>query len=240
MTATASQYAAMVMAGLQLAPGAQATSTGGVFALISAAIMGSKVKSWHRFNRLIWLPILFLVALSFVLVGLQNNYDVVIVDQPAEPASQSLRPTGKYHVTTTRERICEPGDNYLGCVNSHIAMFNSVCIDRKLTSNAYAECGRLKDFLDEIGDAYDRHGYEYTTGAKGDWGWPYLRLEPETEMRSNNDARPELTHREHCSFDLGVVTVGTCTPDRSTHGTSGTRKLNESPQNTPSPRPREP
>lgn len=210
LAATGSQLVAMSAAGLDLAPGARGWSSGGVVALIGGLVLWKRAPSWGQFKRAIWWPAGIATVLSFVVVGMQNHYDVRVVDHAARPATKSLQPTGKYDVSRTRVRICEPGDDYLSCVNAHAANYNSVCVGRRLTWMGSLTCSSMSDFVDEIRDSYQRYGYELTTGGRGDWGWPYLRLKAERALASNHDRRPERAHMEQCSFDLGFLKIGTC------------------------------
>lgn len=210
VVATASQLVAASMAGLELTPGARSWSSGGVIAVISGLLMWKLAKSWRDFKRWIWLPLLTIAALSFTVVGLVNSYDVEIIDQEASPATESVQPTGAFHVVEGKDRVCEPGEDYLFCVNAHVALYNSVCVGQNLSFSAGLQCESLSKFVDDIKRSYEENGYEYTTGEAGKWGWPQLRLEAETALQSNNDAQPRLTHTERCHFDPGAVQVGTC------------------------------
>lgn len=212
-----SQFAALAMAGLHSAPGAGAWSSGAwLGALLGGLWMWKRGPAWDGFKRAIWIPVVLVSALSFVLVGLQNSYDVEVVDREARAATYSMQPTGKYDVVETSSRICEPGDDYLSCVNAHVANYNSVCVGQSLTWRGDSTCDSMSQFIDEIKAVYDDDcGYGCTTsGQVGEWGWPFVRVEAETAMQSNHDAQPRLTHTEHCSFDLGVIQVGTCTRAR--------------------------
>ena len=211
LAATLSQFAALAIAGLDLAA-VGPWSSGGVVALLGGLWIAKRAPGWDTFRRAIWVPVVLVSALSFLLVGLQNSYDVEIVDREARPATESLQPTGAYDVVETSQRICDPGDDYLSCVNAHIANYNSVCVGQPLTWLGDSTCASMSQFIDEVNAVFDTCGYGCTTGGDpGDeWGWPYLRLEAEMAMQSNNDAQPRVTHMEHCSFDLGVIQVGTC------------------------------
>lgn len=211
LAATLSQLAALAMAGLELAE-ARPWVSGGLVALLGGLWVSKRAATWDSFKRAIWIPVVLASALSFLLVGLQNSYDVEIVDREARPATQSLQPTGNYDVVETSERICEPGDDYLSCVNAHVANYNSVCVGQPLTWLGDSRCASMSQFIDEAKAVYDTCEYGCTTGGDpGDeWGWTYLRLEAETAMQSNNDAQPRVTHTERCSFDLGVIQIGTC------------------------------
>lgn len=210
VVATASQFVAASMAGLEIAPGARSWSSGGVVAVIGGLLMWKLARSWRDFKRWIWLPLLAAAVLSFTVVGLVNSYDVEIVDQEARPATESVQLTGAFNVVEGKGRVCEPGEDYLYCVNAHVALYNSVCVDQNLSFSAGLQCNSLIKFVDDIKRAYEENGYEYTTGEVGKWGWPQLRLEAETALQSNNDAQPRLTHTERCHFDLGAIQVGTC------------------------------
>lgn len=157
------------------------------------------------------MPLTAVAGLSFLVVGALNSYDVEIVDQEARAASQSMQPTGVFNVVATENRICEPGDDYLSCINAHVANYNSVCADQPLSASASATCSSMLSFIDQIKENYNGCGYGCTTqGEMGNWGWAYLKLEAETAMKTNNDAQPRITHIERCSFDLRIVQIGTC------------------------------
>lgn len=209
--ATASQLAAVSMAGLELAPGTQTWSSGGLVALIGGLLMWKFAKTWHDFRKWIWLPLVVVATLSFLVVGATNNYDVEIVDQEARAATQSMQPTGAFHVFETAERICEPWDDYLYCLNAHVASYNSVCANQTLSIFGSATCSSMSRFIEQMRSSYEGCGYGCTVGGEvGKWGRSHLRLEAATAMKSNNDAQPRRTHTEHCSFDLGIIQIGTC------------------------------
>lgn len=90
LTATASQLIALEMAGLELGSGAQAWSSGGLVAAVAALWMWRRVPTWDGFKRAIWVPVLLVSALSFLAIGLQNNYDVAILDREARSAPASV------------------------------------------------------------------------------------------------------------------------------------------------------
>lgn len=212
VVATASHLTAVSMAGLELAPGARTWSSGGLVALIGGLLMWKFARSWHDFKKWVWLPLVVVVTLSFLVVGATNSYDVEIVDQEARAATQSLQPTGAFNVVITAERICGPGDDYLYCLNAHVASYNSACANQTLSLLGSATCSSMSKTIKQMRSSSEGCGYGWCTvgGEGGNWGWPHLRLEAETAMKSNNDAQPRRTHTEHCSFDLGIIQVGTC------------------------------
>lgn len=211
VVATASQLAAVSMAGLELAPGAQTWSSGGLVALIGGLLMWKFAKTWHDFKKWIWLPLVVVATLSFLVVGATNSYDVEIVDQEARAATHSLQPTGAFNVVETAERICEPGDDYLYCLNAHGTSYNSVCAHQTLSILGSATCSLMSKTIEQMRSSYEGCVYGCTvSGEGGNLGWPHLRLEAETAMKSNNDAQLRRTHTEHCSFDLGIIQIGTC------------------------------
>ena len=209
--ATMSQFGAAALAGLQPLVGASVWSSGGVVAIAGSLLMWRLVPRWSQFKRWVWLPLGLIALLSFVVVGAMNSYQIEVVDQEARPATQSIQPTGRFNVVEDSSRICEPGDDYLSCVNSHVALYNSVCVGQPLSQSGMTTCAGLNDFIDDIKLRYQSCGYGCTTsGSQGQWGWPYLHLQAETALRYNNDATPRLTHREQCYFDLGLVRIGAC------------------------------
>lgn len=168
-------------------------------------------RSWHVFKKWVWLPLVVVATLSFLVVGATNSYDVEIVDQEARAATQSLQSTGAFNAVRTAERICEPGDDYLYCLNAHVASYNSVCANQTLSRLGSWTCSAMSSFIEQMRSSYEGCGYGCTvSGEVGNWGWPHLRLEAETAMKSNNDAQPRRTHTEHCLFDLGIIQIGTC------------------------------
>lgn len=213
LVATISQWIAISLAGFEIIPGAKVWSSGGVLAIICAFVMWGAVKSWSAFKRWIWLPLTITSLCSFAVVGLMNNYEVEILVREAQPATKSVQPNGLFELTETAERICQPGEDYLGCVNSHVAHFNSVCVDQPLTYTAASVCDSMSEFIEEIKAQYEGCGYGCeTAGEYGTWGWPYLRLEPSMSLQFNNDAQPAVYHYEMCHFDLGIIQFGTCIP----------------------------
>lgn len=215
LVSTASQLIALEMAGLQVAAGARAWSTGGLAAVLGSLLMWKLAKTWPQYKKWIWLPLLLVALLSFIVVGSTNNYPVEVVVQEARPATQSLQATGNYNVSRTDSRICEPDQDYLACINAHVAAYNSVCVSNPLTWTASGICSQMSDFIAQIKNNYQGCGYGCRTqGEYGTWGWPYLRLEPEVAMASDNNALPQVTRTEHCSFDLGIIQIGTCGRDK--------------------------
>lgn len=211
VVATVCQLVAVAMAGLKLSAGAPMWSSGGVVAIVCSLLMWRRAPRWEQFKQWIWLPISLLALLSFLVVGAMNSYQIEVVDREARPATQSMQSTGRFDVVSGTARICEPGEDYLYCVNAHVSMFNSVCVGQRLTLRGDATCSQLASFVEGIKDQYRNCGYGCTTtGTQGNWGWPYLRLEAEMALATNNDAQPRVTHREQCYFDLGIVRIGSC------------------------------
>ncbi len=216
LVVTISQFLAMRMAGLELPVLSRAWSSGGILAVTSALIMWRLAKGWRVFRTWIWLPLAVASLLTFAVIGFQNNYSVEVIDQEAKPATQSLQATGNYHVESTTNRICEPDEDYFACINAHVAAYNSVCVEHSLSFNGNRVCSAMFDFIEQMKTSYEGCGYGCRTqGEYGNWGWAYLRLEPEMTMASNNDAQPRKSHKEHCSFDLGVIKLGTCVREGS-------------------------
>lgn len=153
------------------------------------------------------------VAAILLIVGFASGYSHEVVDQEARPATQSEAPTGRFNVDRTSDQICGGGEDYLSCVNSHVAVYNSSCVGRQLTVFGKATCDSLSSFVDNIKAQYDGCGYgcETRVGDDGTWGWPYLSVTAETELVSNNDAVARITHTETCSFNLGPIKIGSCT-----------------------------
>lgn len=147
------------------------------------------------------------------ILGFASGYTVEIVDQQAHAATFSEVATGEYNLFASGDQICTGGEDYLSCVNSHVAVYNSSCSGRELTLAASSLCVELSAFIDDTKARYDGCGYGCTTvaGADGRWGWAYLDAVPVTVMQPNNDARQRITHDERCVFDLGPIEIGTCT-----------------------------
>lgn len=190
LAATVAQYAAATLNGL-VVTGTRSWSTGGLVAVIGGLLMWKLAPSWDGFKRAIWVPILLVTAVSFLLVGPPNQSRATAVDERA-PAAQSTppperseapaarQPTGLYDVVRTTDYICDVGDDYLGCINAHVAVYNSVCTSQPLTSSGKSQCKAMLRFIDDIKARYEDCGYGCETSGRGPWGWPYLRLEPET------------------------------------------------------------
>ena len=211
--ATVSQLVAASLAHTPLLADARTWSSGGIVALIAGPLIGKLAKPWEKFKKWIWLPLVTVSVLSFWVVGASNSYDVEVVTQEARAATMSLQPTGLFDVVTTDDRICEPGDDYLFCLNGHVSSYNAACANQPLSRFGSMTCVKMSDFIEQTRHTYEGCGYGcVATGEIGNWGWPHLMLEAETRMMSNNDALPRLTHRERCFFDLGVLQVGNCSP----------------------------
>ena len=222
ITSTAAQYAAAAWWGLPISSSIEgrAWSTGGVVALTASIWIGVKCRSWTDFRRRIvpWVALTAALASLAVTVigGFSNAYSVEVVDQEARLATSHQELTGRYSVSYASDQLCGDGEDLLSCVNQHVVLYNIVCADRPLTDDGNEICSSLSGFVDEIQAEYDRCGTGCETQADEDglWGWPYLRLTPETASVSTGDWLPEISHHEHCYFKLGQIQVGSCADDR--------------------------
>lgn len=173
-------------------------------------------------SRRAWLPALIgsaitavvLVALVAALasLGLGNAYSYTVTDQAARAETSHEEWTGTFTIVDTNKRICGNGKDYLSCVNQHVAVYNTACLNLKLTSDAASTCRQLKNFITQTKARYKSCGYGCKTraGSNGLWGWAYLRAMPITEQVSNGDAAPAVSHTEYCTFALGPIKLGSC------------------------------
>lgn len=189
-------------------------STGGLLALVSAAWIGWKGRSWKAFKRYIRLPVILSIILPVLFIGLMNGYERVVIDQEARDPTPERVYTGRIDLYSSEEQICDPGDDFHSCMVAHAAMYNSLCRGLDLTSYAEETCEQLGDTVDNLIEQDAICGGECLTGGDpGDiWGWGYLEVSPETEIIRNNDGLPEISHQERCYFDLRVIQIGSCLP----------------------------
>ena len=134
------------------------------------------------------------------------------IDYPYQPATHRTELTGSYNIAFTKHRICGGGQDYLSCINQHVAVYNSTCVGKPLTVAAEATCTELKKFIENTKSRYATCGYNCTTIAdsKGKWGWQYLNSVPETTEVSNNDSREERSHVAICVIEIGALQIGEC------------------------------
>lgn len=148
-----------------------------------------------------------------IAVGASNGYTTTVVDQRGATyqvfESMSL---------SSGDPICGGGEDYNTCLNLHIAMYNSVCLDPEptlffdggtvLSESALATCNDLDKFIEDVRKRAASCGYGCTTRVDKDgrWGWGYLT--PYPQMREV--AVPRITHIETCWFELGPARVGEC------------------------------
>ncbi|MCA0294324.1 MAG: hypothetical protein LCH96_03220 [Actinobacteria bacterium] len=169
-----------------------------------------------------WLPAVLASLATAVVAGLigaglwsagvQNGYTTTVVDQEAREATTHEELTGQYELKTLKRRVCGNNKDYLSCVNQHVTLYNTVCLSKDLNGLAKATCSDLKKFIHDVKVRYRRCGAGCRTraDANGLWGWAYLRTVPLVASVSNNDALPEITHDERCTFVLGPIKLGTC------------------------------
>lgn len=168
-----------------------------------------------------WIPIglsslatalvVVVVGLALIDAGLRNAYSITVVDQESRSADFHYEPTGRYDLVASTEYICGDGYQFYTCIEQHRTMHNTVCVSVFLTDLATATCARLRLFIEEGYVRLEACGYGCETRADdGKWGWTHLRLRAETTLVSNGDEIPEISHREHCYFELGRLALGIC------------------------------
>lgn len=123
--------------------------------------------------------------------------------------------TGNYNISYTQRWIRGGGEDYLSCVNSHVTLYNSVCVGKSLTSTAESTCSNLLNFVNDTKQRSATCGYSCTTQAdsSGHWGWQYLDLAPETHQVSNNDGVEKTTRPAVCLVKIGWFFIGECDDD---------------------------
>lgn len=156
-----------------------------------------------------------------VVTGLNNGYDVDVVLEETQPASQAASFDGTFDFESG-EAICGDGDDYYGCIETHRGMYNAICTGsrgwrpnvptEKLTSSARATCEQLLEFIKSTQKQLEGCGYECTTQADSDgrWGWEYLHPVPHQSMQQKTPARPAITYTDRCWFSLGPIELGRC------------------------------
>lgn len=134
------------------------------------------------------------------------------VVQEKKPETFRQENTGNYNINYTQRQICGGGEDYLSCVNSHVTLYNSICVGKSLTDGAESTCASLLDFIHDVQNRSATCGYGCVTQVADDglWGWPYLELEPETRQVSNNDGASEITRPSLCFVKIGTVAIGEC------------------------------
>lgn len=152
------------------------------------------------------------VVWILISIGLGNAYSYEVVDQEDRGATSSVHFTDEVDMTRTGERICSDGDNYHDCVNFHVTMFNVACARQNLSFSAKIDCDALGKFVDDVKAKDNECGFGCTVAGDdtGKWGWEILRPHPHSEMTSDNNSRPKITHTEHCVFVLGDIKLGSC------------------------------
>ena len=149
---------------------------------------------------------------ALIVAGLNNAYSYTVVLQEAEPATTQPGFGSSVNLASGGGDLCGDGDDYTGCLNMHVAMYNSVCVGVSLTATAQSTCSSLSAFIEDVRIQADGCGSGCTTQAdeQGRWGWAYLRPAPAPTMVSNDNALPELSYERYCLFSLGPVQVGDC------------------------------
>lgn len=174
-------------------------------------VRGSHVP-WIVLSGILSAVVVAAVFLVLIIVGLSNAYTVTVVDRAAHAETFHTEVGDTFDIVEQGGRICDSGDDYWNCVNMHVAMYNTVCLDQALTADATQTCTNLSSFIADTKKRYKKCGAGCTTKGNKDglWGWAYLRLAPTSVEVSNNDQQPEVTHEERCAFDLGAIRLGTC------------------------------
>lgn len=186
-------------------------------ARITVAATGAQVKEGSRRRIAVLASAVTAVVVSgvvalLVAIGLNNAYSFTVVDQEAHAATSRLVTADDFNLVANKSQLCKPGDDYTGCLNMHVVMYNSVCIGQSLAPAAVQKCTDLSRFIEDVRVRAAGCGYGCTTSEtnSGLWGWSYLRLDPVSVSISNKDERPEISHEEHCHFELGPVELGNC------------------------------
>lgn len=218
---TVTQYISAAAFGLPMnfSAGDRVWSTGGLVAVIASIYMGVKCTSWPDFRRRIsaWIGLTAVLAFGTValIAGFNNAYTFTVVDQESRAETFHRELTGRYDVEYDSDRICGGGDDYYACVHSHVVLYNTICVRESLTRNGEKICAELSDFVDGVKARLKTCGSGCETRAEGGvWGWPYLQLVPETALVSNGDSLLEISHLEHCNFELGPFKIGNCSRTR--------------------------
>ncbi len=149
---------------------------------------------------------------ALAVAGLNNAYSYEVVLQQASPATTQDGYGSAMNLTQSGGVLCGDDEDYNGCLNMHIAMYNSVCVGTTLTSSAQSTCESLLDFIDDVRAQVDTCGAGCTTqaDAEGRWGWEYLRPSPGRASILNDNAVSEIKYQEHCLFSLGPIQIGSC------------------------------
>lgn len=182
--------------------------------LIDASIRRSPTASAAVASVLTAVAIVGLFA-ALIVAGLDNSYSFTVIDRPE---SSLTRANGVELVSS--EQICGDGEEYSGCVNMHVAVYNSACLSpgpswvdsSPLTPASVSTCASLLDFIEEAKAQSDACGYgcTTTTGGSGEWGWAYLS----PRMVTQDVVIEGVSHREYCWFVLGPFGLGSCTGER--------------------------
>lgn len=173
-------------------------------------------RSQRIFKISLAVVVLFLV-LGFVILAAGGQFfrwhEKVI--QESRPATFRQENTGSYNINYTQRWICGGGQDYLSCVNSHVTLYNSVCVGKSLTATAESTCNDLLDFVNDTKQRSATCGYNCITqtDSRGLWGWQYLDLVPETRQVSNDDGADEITRPAVCLVKIGIIAIGECDDD---------------------------
>jgi hypothetical protein len=142
-------------------------------------------------------------ALLIVTFGTAESWTKVVVPAEAETFSDETFLTGAYEIEDTGVSPCWVGQEWNGCLNLFIDVYNGACVGAELTSRAYDYCSDYSAMIDNM-EMRDEWGS--TVSALGGWG--YLTKYPEESTRrvSNNDSRPAVTREAVCYLGF----IGEC------------------------------
>ncbi len=149
---------------------------------------------------------------ALAVAGLNNAYSYRVVLQEAVPATSQDGYGSAMNLTQSGGDLCGDGEDYGGCLNMHVSMYNSVCVGTALTTSAQATCSSLLDFIEDVRVQVEDCGTGCTTraNAEGRWGWAHLRPSVGRVSISNDNAVSEVSTEEHCLFVLGPIQLGSC------------------------------
>ncbi|MDN4489246.1 hypothetical protein QQX13_00210 [Demequina sp. SYSU T00068] len=174
-----------------------------------------------RARKPLWVPVVTTATATAVILGLSgwalvdtglnNAYSFEVVDQQARSATTHTAYAGNYRLIGTGDYLCGDDEDFYGCLSQHVAMYNTVCVGMALDSTAQDRCEQLSDFIDDLNETYSTCGYGCRTRTDDQrWGWDRQKLVANTVSASSDNAVAEITHLEHCYFELGSLTIGNC------------------------------
>lgn len=111
--------------------------------------------------------------------------------------------TGKNDVVDNHIPPCFVGEDWVECVNIHVAEFNATCASASLTPAAHTVCDNYSAMIEGM-KAKSRNGTYVST--LGTWGSLSLVPETKTISVSNDDYIAAITHIATCYFGF----IGEC------------------------------